>query len=184
MNQKRIFLLHGWEGNTKNHWFPWLKRELESRGFMVIIPEFPGEKYPILSTWLRELARSVGAVDADTYFVGHSLGCITILKYLETLPKVSHVGGVYLVAGFINSLGIPEIENFVEEPLITGRVQSVCSRVVAFQSTNDDYVAMSEGDAIEEQLRAKLVIIPNAGHFCADDGYETFPQLLEALLLP
>ena len=31
-------MVHGWDGNPNNHWFPWLKKELEKRGFEVHVP--------------------------------------------------------------------------------------------------------------------------------------------------
>jgi len=33
---KRVFLIHGWEGSPEEGWRPWLKKELEKRGFKVI----------------------------------------------------------------------------------------------------------------------------------------------------
>jgi len=36
--QKRVFIIHGWSGNPKNAWFPWIKNELEnSMGCRTII---------------------------------------------------------------------------------------------------------------------------------------------------
>ena len=29
---KKVFIIHGWEGYPEEGWFPWLKKELESRG--------------------------------------------------------------------------------------------------------------------------------------------------------
>jgi len=36
-----IVLVHGWLSSPDQHWFPWLKRELEGRGFHVIAPPMP-----------------------------------------------------------------------------------------------------------------------------------------------
>ncbi|MFA7286244.1 MAG: alpha/beta hydrolase [Patescibacteria group bacterium] len=182
MSKKRVFIIHGWEGSPDNHWFPWLKRELESRDYVVIASQFPGEQHPVLAMWLTELSRIVGEVDSETYFVGHSLGCITILKYLETVPVGTNVAGAILVAGFISSLGIPEIENFIAVPVDAMRIRAACSKIVAFQSTNDDFVSLAHGEVLRDELGAKLVVVENAGHFCAEDGYESFPSLLEKLL--
>jgi len=30
---KRVFIVHGWGGHPEEGWFPWLKKELERRGF-------------------------------------------------------------------------------------------------------------------------------------------------------
>lgn len=30
---KRVFIVHGWGGRPDESWFPWIQRELESKGF-------------------------------------------------------------------------------------------------------------------------------------------------------
>ena len=32
---KRVFIAHGWDGYPEEGWFPWLKKELETKGFEV-----------------------------------------------------------------------------------------------------------------------------------------------------
>lgn len=55
----------------------------------------------------------VGVPDEQTYFVGHSLGCQAIARYLESLSESIKVGGVVFVAGFFKRLsGLGEdVEN-------------------------------------------------------------------------
>lgn len=43
---RRIFIIHGWGGTPKEGWFPWLKREFESKGFEVFIPQLPDSDNP------------------------------------------------------------------------------------------------------------------------------------------
>ncbi|MBU0666612.1 MAG: alpha/beta hydrolase [Nanoarchaeota archaeon] len=84
---KRVFMVHGWEGYPENHWFPWLKKELETKGFEVFVPAMPDTDHPKMGAWLEHLTKITRAPDKDCYFIGHSLGCITILRYLETLQE-------------------------------------------------------------------------------------------------
>ena len=44
---------------------------------------------------LKEVA---GDVDESTYFVGESIGCQGVLRYLETLDSDIKIGGVVLIA--------------------------------------------------------------------------------------
>ena len=37
---KQVLLLHGAYGNPDENWFPWVKGELESKGFLVQTPTF------------------------------------------------------------------------------------------------------------------------------------------------
>ena len=36
-----FFIIHGIYATPEANWFPWLKKELESRGNEVIVPKFP-----------------------------------------------------------------------------------------------------------------------------------------------
>ena len=96
---KRVILVHGWEGNPEKNWFVWLRKELEKRGFTVIVPAMPNTMNPTMNAWVPHLSKTAGIPDQDAYFVGHSVGCITILRYLETLQNNQKVGGTVLVAG-------------------------------------------------------------------------------------
>jgi len=143
---KRVFLIHGWEGYPEEGWRPWLKNELEKRGFTVIVPAMPDTKHPKMNAWLKHLRKVVGTPDKDCYFVGHSLGCITILRYLETLKANQKIGGAVLVAGFTSSLGYQELESFFKKPINWKKIKSHCKEFVAIHSDNDPYVSLHYGD--------------------------------------
>lgn len=43
---KRVFIIHGWEGDPQSDWFPWLKGEVERQGFSAAVPAFPDTIHP------------------------------------------------------------------------------------------------------------------------------------------
>ena len=107
---KRAVIVHGWGGSPEEGWFPWLRKELEARDFEVTVPQLPEAETPRIGKWVPTLAVAVGAVDENTYLVGHSMGCQTIARYLEGLDESIHVGGAVYVAGFFDSLTLGEDE--------------------------------------------------------------------------
>src|SRR3989338_4266359 len=106
---KRVFIIHGWGGFPEEGWFPWLKRELEAKGFEVHVPQLPDAGKPRIFNWVPKLAEVVGTPDENTYLVGHSMGCQTIVRYLEKLPENVKIGGAVFVAGYFK--GLTGIEN-------------------------------------------------------------------------
>jgi uncharacterized protein len=104
---KRVIIVHGYTGDSSKNWFPWLKAELEKLGVSVTVPQMPNTNAPVLTEWLPHLQATVGAPDTETYLVGHSLGCPTILRYLESLKNGEKTGGALLVAGFAEPLTAP-----------------------------------------------------------------------------
>jgi predicted alpha/beta hydrolase family esterase len=102
---KRIFIVHGWGGYPTEGWFPWLKTELEQKGFQVFVPQLPDTDHPTIENWVPALTAAVGTPDSDTYFVGHSMGCQTIARYAEGLEASQVLGGAVFVAGFFKKGG-------------------------------------------------------------------------------
>ena len=62
----------------------------------------PNTNSPKIEKWVGFLEKNIKSADTDTYFIGHSIGCQTILRYLERLPESTKVGGVVFVAGWFN----------------------------------------------------------------------------------
>ncbi len=179
---KRVFIIHGWEGTPKANWFPWLKIELEDRGFKVQVPAMPHTKKPKLAEWLSYLQKTVGQPDENTYFVGHSLGVITILRFLESLPYSQKVSGAVLVAGFPEPIGYKELNSFFADFVDYHKIKNSVNKLVAIHSDNDPYVPLENGEILRDKLGAKLIVISMAGHFNKDDGFTELPAALESLL--
>ncbi len=176
----RVFLVHGWDGRADNHWFPWLKWELIAHGFEVSAPQMPSADEPKVKEWLDFLRDYVGKPDRDTYFVGHSLGCITIARYLEKLSPKQKVGGCVFVAGFSGRLNIPEIREFYEAPFDPEQAKKHCDTFTMIFSDNDPYVPVEKSLEFAKQLGAKTILERGKGHF--SDGMVSLPSVLQALL--
>lgn len=179
---KRAFLIHGWEGYPEEGWRSWLKKKLEAGGFQVSVPAMPDTVHPEIDAWLEHLTKIVATPDEDCYFVGHSLGCITILRYLETLKENQKIGGVILVAGFTSNLGYEEVSSFFTKPINWKKIKSHCSKFTAIHSDNDPYVSLHYGDFFKEKLGAEIVIEHEKGHFSGDDGIMELPSAFDAVL--
>jgi predicted alpha/beta hydrolase family esterase len=185
---KRVFIIHGWEGSPENCWFPWLKAELESRGFSVIIPSMPSPEAPEIKSWVGHLQNEVGEADENTYFVGHSIGCQTILRYVEQLPQEAKIGGIICVAGFFNLMGLETEEEkelaklWLETKIDFEKIKKHTDKIIAVFSDNDPYVDLENKELFEKNLGAKTIIEHDRGHFSDDVGCKDLPVVLEELL--
>jgi len=187
---KRVIIAHGWDGTPEEGWFPWLKKELEEKGFEVIIPALPDAGSPRIQKWVPALASVVGVADGDTYFVGHSMGCQTIARYLEQLPDGQKVGGAIFVAGFFKRLSGLEDDLDVYEtdkhwlgtPLDLSKVKSHLSKSIAIFSDDDPYVPMDNQDDFRDKLGSEIVIMHNMKHFNPGSGCFELPVALESVL--
>jgi predicted alpha/beta hydrolase family esterase len=163
---KRVFIVHCWEGYPEYCWYPWVKKKLEEKGFEVSVPAFPETDMPKMNAWVSKLQEVVGQPDEDTYLIGHSLGCATIMRYLEMLPEGQRVGGVVMVAGFNENVGFEEIQNFFETPIDLEKIKNRSKNgFVAIHSDDDPYVDLKYADIFKEKLSAEVIIKHNAKHF-------------------
>lgn len=188
--QKRIFIIHGWDGYPEEGWFPWLKKELEARGFAVFIPQLPKSEEPRINNWVPKLQEVVGVPDEQTYFVGHSMGCQTIARYLETLPEHTKVGGAVFVAGFFKRLTNLEDDDvtrsvskeWLTTPLNLEKVKVHLKRSVAIFSDNDPYVPIDNKEDFVAKLGSKIIIEHDKGHFNGSTGTKELPSVLHAVI--
>jgi len=188
---KRVFIVHGWGGHPEEGWFPWLKKELETKGFEVLVPQLPDPDNPRIQNWVPKLAETVGVADENTYFVGHSMGCQTIARYLESLPEGVKVGGAVFVGGFFKHLTGLESDletqavrkDWLETPLDLIQVKSHLPKSVAIFSDNDPFVPLDNQDDFRDKLGSRILVEHNKGHF-NDEGLGTkeLPIVLEAVL--
>lgn len=181
---KRVFIIHGWSGRPDCGWFVWLKKELKKRGFKVYLPNMPDKETPKISKWIPYLSKIVGRPDKDTYFVGHSIGCQTILRYLE--KSRAKVGGVVLVAGFFCLSGLEEEEKPIAKPWLTtkinlSKVKKNAEKIIAIFSTNDPYVPLNNSIIFRKKLGAEIIKEKKKGHYI-ERTTKKIPVVLKELL--
>ena len=174
----RIVIVHGFSGKANNGWRKWLGEKLEKKGYQVFQPQMPNPRFPKLEKWLETLSLTIGKPGNDLILIGHSLGCITILRYLERTNQ--KIKAVILVAGFSSNSGLPIIDAFTKKQLNWAKIKKSCSKFICFNSTNDPFVRLSEGNNFNKKLNAKLIIMKEKGHLSSRD-LQIFPELLKQI---
>ncbi|MCF7847029.1 MAG: alpha/beta hydrolase [Candidatus Gracilibacteria bacterium] len=174
-----IFLVHGVEGSPEENWFPWLRKELESQGHTVIVPQFPTPKNQTLAAWREVLSRYEKDISRETLFVAHSLGVPFVLHALERYPARA----AFLVAGFVRPLDI-ELARGTEDflaPFDWETIRSHCEEFFCFHSDDDPYVPPAKAREVAQKLGTASTLVPGAGHFHLKSGYDSFPRLLQKM---
>lgn len=183
---KRVIIVHGWEGSPGGDWMPWLRNKLKNKGFDVIIPAMPNPDVPIFNDWLDKLKNEIANPDQNTYLIEHSLGCITILRFLESLRDKQKVGGVIFIAGFAHDLEYEgykgELHSFFETPVNWNKIKSKANKFVIIHSKDDEWVPVKHNRIYQEKLGAESIVLDGYGHFSGDEGVTEVPVVLEKLL--
>ena len=182
---KRIIIVHQWMAGADGDWRPWLKTELEKLDYEVIVPEMPDIDTPVIQAWVNKLSEVVGIPDHDTYFIGHSIGCQAVLRYLETIN--TSIGGAVFIAGWFNleNLEDDEVKNiakpWIETPIDLGKVKSVLPKSTLIISDNDPYNCLEENRKKFSQIITKEIVVSKAGHFTEEDGFTQLPTVISEL---
>lgn len=168
---------------AQGDWRPWLKSELEKFGYEVLLPDMPDIDTPVIEKWVGKLIDVVGVPDSNTYFIGHSIGCQTILRYLETID--APIGGALFVAGWFNLENLEDKEteeiarSWLETPIDIKKVKAVLPKSTLVISDNDPFGAFEENKKKFIELGSKIVVLDGAGHITKEDGFSNAPILVE-----
>jgi len=172
---KRVFVIHRWDGSPYSDWLPWIKRELESLGYAVDAPYMPNPDNPEVDPWVYYLREQVGRIDDSTFFIGHSIGCQAIMRYASLAPENERAGGAVFVAPWITLKNIGPSDMFVakdwlERPIDFPKASYHLNKITAIFSETDPFVPMTDAQLFQNMLHANIVIEQKGGHFTQDDG--------------
>ncbi|AOM39455.1 RBBP9/YdeN family alpha/beta hydrolase [Xenorhabdus hominickii] len=180
---KKIIIVHGYTASPSSNWFPWLKAILTEQGADVIVPTMPESLAPKPEAWANMLMDIVPTVDENTIIIGHSLGCITVLRHLEAIRSTSfHIGGYILVSEYDSPQPtLPELDDFTVGPLNYAFLRELTEHRISIISLNDEIVSPQSSQALADALQTKIINIDNGGHFLDREGFTQLLPVYDAL---
>lgn len=184
---KRVIIIHRWDGTPESDWYNSVADSLKEKGFAVEVPQMPNTSEPKIEEWVGKLKEIAPRPGTETCFIGHSIGCQTILRYLEQLEKNVRVGKVVLVAPWFNLQNLErESQNiarpWIETPIDLDKVNSHLTSLTTIFSDNDQYVSLSDKEVFKTILGAKTIVEHNKGHFTAEDNVTEFPLVVNEVV--
>lgn len=184
MTNPRIFLVHGWGGSPNSDWFPWAIQEFSKLDYEVIAPYMPDTNIPVIRKWVDHLSAQVGEIRESDIFIGHSIGCQTILRYLEKTSRFA--SKVILVAPWLTLTNLENDEAWsIADPWLTthinfSKIKSKAKKFTSIFSDNDSWVPYLENrNLFKERLNPEIMVLHNKGHFTADESIVKLPELLD-----
>ncbi|HEX5774692.1 MAG TPA: alpha/beta fold hydrolase [Candidatus Paceibacterota bacterium] len=178
---KNALLLHG-TGNTPSHnWLPWLKAQLEQRGYKVWVPQLPEAEFPNMDRYVEFVSSAGWDFNNDSILVGHSSGAVAILGILQHLPDGVKARQAILVGSFKDDLGREDLKGLFEKPIVYEKVKTKAQEFILLHSDDDPYCPLEHAEFLAEQLEGELVLLPGEKHFSISTGGERFKELPEIL---
>lgn len=186
MSDARIFLIHGWSGSPHKDWLPWAAKELEENGYEVIAPQMPDTDVPVIETWVNSLSTSVGSIRESDIFVGHSIGCQTILRYLSITQgradKAILVAPWFTLSNLDNDEMWRIADPWLKTPMNFAQIKPKANQFITIFSDNDPWVPYRENvELFREKLNPEIITLSGKGHMTSDEGVTQLPDLLALL---
>jgi leucyl-tRNA synthetase len=169
IRKSRFVLIHGFEGSTKENFFPWLKDELGGRGFDVEAPELPDPSHPTEEKQVEYVLKNC-RFDEHTVIIAHSLGSIVALKLLMKLNR--KIAGLVLVAPAIDP-DFPGAEprpyqNNFDWKINSEQIKALVTSGIAILSDTQEKLRGEYLKGIAADLNAALIeVAANEKHFSA-----------------
>ena len=173
----RIVLIHGYKSSPQANFFPWLERELRTKGFDVVISELPNPEEPDRDVWTEELVKAVKQLTDNDIIVGHSLGGAAALRLLEAAEARSTPHAAILVSTpwMIKD---DKFRGFFMSELDFEVLMWRAAKFHIIHAANDPIIPVEHGKRYASALHAKLVTPEVGEHF---QGAE-YPVILDTIL--
>lgn len=181
---RSLVMVPRWAGRPDTDFYIWLEEQLREppAAFDTIHRlDMPQPAAPTIDGWVSALGAAVGPVPApSTVFLGHSVGCQAILRYLAALPPGHTVEGALFVAGWFE-VDTPwdTLRPWLDTPIDLERARAALRRCVVLLSDADPFTSdwRRNSRLWEERMGAEVVLAPGARHF----NNPREPSVLEAL---
>ncbi len=181
-----LFIIHSFNGNTKNSFGPYLVKECTSLGLNVIFPNFSTGENANYHDWCKILDKYLldGLLNDDSIIIAHSLGAHFIPKYIA--EKNIKINTYISCAGFINKTHKENIfdkvmKDFLPTDLEIEKDILLMQHRYAIYSDNDPISSLKELEYYASKFEAKRIFIANCGHFGPKSGIKALPEALEII---
>lgn len=185
---KRLFIVHGWMGSAAEPLMVWLGGEGRRLGFETTVVEMPNPTVPTIDAWVKRLDEVVMYPDENTYFVGHSIGFQTILRYIQSADSLK-TGSILGIAPWFTLTGIDDptdkdiVRPWLDNPIDFQKIKRVVPSVTAIFSDNDPFVPIAENtELFKKNLNATCITESGKGHFEEKDGVVDLPSAVPELV--
>ena len=146
----------------------------------------PNTSKPKIAEWIETLNNKVKNLNNETYFIGHSIGCQTIMRYLEKKETIK-IGGILFVAPWLDLLpkAIEDEDSYntaqpwLTTPMDFEKIKKFTNNINCIFSDNDYFVSLEQEKEFKDKLNAKTVVVKNKGHISQEDNVYELQEILD-----
>ncbi|TVT80399.1 RBBP9/YdeN family alpha/beta hydrolase [Acinetobacter colistiniresistens] len=182
-SKNSVFILHCEHADPEQHWYAWLEQQLKSEEVSVERIFLADANHPEAEVWQTCLEAQLKGLNEQSIVVAHGLSCVAVARFLaKKLQRTTLKAGIF-IAGFQDVIPRhPEFNHLIQHSHFeSGLLRANIQRRLVFFSSNDPIIPVPLTFKFSNLLNAQLIEVAQAGHFRTEDGFNEFPQLLQAL---
>lgn len=161
----------------RKYWKSHLRKDLEN-DFEVVMTEMPSKmnaKYIEWEIWFQKI---IPYLRDNVVLLGHSLGGIFLIKYLNENPFPVKISAIFLLAAPFNDEALEPLGDFKLAQDLS-KITELTNKIYLYQSEDDPIVHPSEVYKYQKAFpNATLRLFKDKGHF---HKLEEFPEIIEDL---
>lgn len=186
----KIVLVPRWAGNIHSDWYDNIFELIKNKYNITIERlEMPDWNEPDIEKSIEYLSNQVKQLNKQTYFIGHSVGCQAIIRFLIKKSEQNYdlqIGGCLFVAGWFevdnpwNTLK-PWLDiNKIDFNLILNRLNF--NKLIL--SDNDPFTTnyFKNKGLWEKRMNSEVVIYPDRKHFNESEELYVFIEIEKMIL--
>jgi len=182
-------ILHWWEGNSEENWFPWLQKQLNNKFLDVYTPNLPHTNFPVFEEQMEYINVYSSSFKEWWYIIGHSLWCQLALKFIEENNIKNSV--IILVAPVYCWLADEMWEStiweaysclktYVNNWVDFEKINKLNNKFHVFLSDNDSYINIENAkNYLKELKNTDFRILKNKWHFNQASWITELEEIME-----
>lgn len=148
---KKVYLIHYLDGTKENGWYLGLVHHLKGSNVHVEVLDMPNSNVQKMDTWVNTLDKCIENLNEEVYFIGHSIGCQIILRYLET-KEIQNIGGILLVNPiYIAKPGL-------EMPIDFAKIKKFTRNITCIFLNDDYFVPLNQKNVFQEKSNILMAV--------------------------
>ncbi|MEK4441414.1 MULTISPECIES: RBBP9/YdeN family alpha/beta hydrolase [Niallia] len=169
----KLYLIDGYGGSPKINWLSDIKKEFKN-SFHIQIVDYTDATIANVTQWDLDLDRAIKEPN-NVYFICHSLGCITFLRYL--LRHNVQIKGAIFVSGFAEPIAaFPQFDPYMQE-LNLDKIKHLLEASFFISSRTDKIIDWQISNSLANKLEIPFILLPSGGHFTSGEGIIEMPSV-------
>lgn len=174
-SEKRVLIIHGYNTNANECFYPWLKKTLTKMGYVVDLPNLPNPTSPDIDEQVNYILENYP--NKQNIILAHSWGSCIAMKLIEKLDY--KIDKLILVSGFCDNNFSDDddgLDNACDWNFNFQDVKSKCDQIINLRPLTDTAVSLTQTKALSKSLEVPITKFKEVeDHACGDQE----PELLK-----